>query len=101
MTPAVLQKNEREIDPLALSQADELRAQCVAARYLSTACQEALGRFPPPSPGEDERVAKKALEYVLAIEWDWRQTLQGLAEQIAQATACQRPRRKVREHAGR
>ena len=99
MTPAVLQKREPRVDPL--SAADELRAQYVAASYLSTACQEALGRFPPPAPGEDERVAQKALEYVLAIEWDWRQTLRGLAEQIARATACERPRRKGREVAHR
>jgi hypothetical protein len=99
VTPAVLQKREPRTDPLSAT--DDLRAQYVAASYLSTACQEALGRFPPPARGEDERVAQKALEHVLAIEWDWRQTLQGLAEQIARATACERPRRKVREHAGR
>ena len=95
MTPAVLQKREPRIDPLALSQADELRAQYVACSYLSTACQDALGRF--PTAGDDDRIAQKALEYVLAIEWDWRQTLQGLAEQIARAAACERPRRR-REH---
>lgn len=101
MTPAVLQKREPRVDPTALSPADELRAQYVACSYLSTACQEALGRFPAPAAGDDDRIGQKALEYVLAIEWDWRQTLQGLAEQIARASACERPRRKVREHAHR
>lgn len=101
MSPAVLQKREPRVDPLALSQADELRAQYVACSYLSTACQEALGRFPAGAGGDEDRIAQKALEYMLAVEWDWRQTLQGLAEQIARARACERPRRKVREHAGR
>jgi hypothetical protein len=100
MTPAVLQKKDHAPDPLVLSRADELRAQYVACSYLSSVCQDALGRFPAPSAGDDDRVAQKALEYVLAIEWDWRQTLQGLAEQIARASVCERPRRR-REHAGR
>ena len=93
MSPAVLQK-DRPGDPLALSQADELRAQYVAASYLSTACQEALGRFPTPAAGDEDLIAQKALEYILAIEYDWRQTLQGLAEQIARAAICDRPRRR-------
>lgn len=100
MTPAVLQKREPRVDPLALSQADELRAQYVACSYLSTACQDALGRFPAPAAGDDDRIAQRALEYMLAVEWDWRQTLQGLAEQIARTSACERPRRR-RAHAGR
>lgn len=96
MTPAVLQKREPRMDPMALSKADELRAQYVACSYISSACQDVLGRFPPPAAGDDDRVAQKALEYVLAIEWDWRQTLQGLAEQIARASACEeQPRRRL------
>jgi len=101
VTPAVMQKREPSVDPTALSPADELRAQYVACSYLSTACQEALGRFPASAAGDEDQIAQKALEYILAIEWDWRQTLQGLAEQIARASACERPRRKVREHANR
>lgn len=100
MTPAVLQKRETRRDSMALSRADEVRAQYVACSYLSTACQDALGRFPAPAAGDDDRIAQKALEYVLAIEWDWRQTLQGLADQIARAGACERARRR-REHVGR
>jgi hypothetical protein len=95
VSPAVLQKKERKADPLALSREDELRAQYVAASCLSTACQEALTRFPPPAAGDDDRVAQRALEYILAIEWDWRETLQGLSEQVARATICQ-PRRRPR-----
>ncbi len=94
MTPAVLDKREPRVDPPALSQADELRAQYVACSYLSTACQDALARFPAPAAGDADRIAQKALEYMLAVEWDWRQTLQGLAEQIALVSACERPRRR-------
>jgi hypothetical protein len=81
---------------------DELQAQYVACSYLTSACQEALRRFPAPS-GDDDLVARRALEYVLAIEWDWRQTLQQLAEQLGAATgrACPRRHRKAREIAQR
>jgi hypothetical protein len=95
VTPVVLQSDPQAEDALKLSNLDELRAQYVAASYLSTACQEALGSFPPPAPGDDDRIAQRALEYILAIEYDWRNTLQGLGEQIARAT-CERTRHNGR-----
>jgi len=50
MMPAVIAPEETA--PLrTLSPHDELRAQYVACSYLASACQDALGRFPPPSAG--------------------------------------------------
>jgi hypothetical protein len=80
-----------EVEPaqdLALDPTEELRAQYVACSYLATACQEALGRFPAPAfEAEGSAVATRALEFLLAVEWDWRQTLQELAEKVAKATS--------------
>src|SRR5580765_678537 len=78
-----------ETAPLrTLSPSDEIRAQYVACSYLASACQDALGRFPPPGAGPDDLVAQRALEYILAVEWDWRQTLQELAKRVARASSC-------------
>jgi hypothetical protein len=85
--PAVVAPEETA--PLrTLSPFDELRAQYVACSYLASACQDALGRFPPPSAAPDDIVSQRALEFVLAVEWDWRQTLQELAKRVAKATSC-------------
>jgi hypothetical protein len=85
--PAVVAPQEPA--PLrTLSPFDELQAQYVACSYLASACQDALGRFPPPTAGPDDIISQRALELMLAVEWDWRQTLQELAERIAKATSC-------------
>jgi len=84
MTPATL---EEELE-VGLDAVEELRAQYVACSYLATACQDALGRFPTPAYEADGgRIAQRALEFMLAVEWDWRQTLQELAEKLARATS--------------
>ncbi|HVP04845.1 MAG TPA: hypothetical protein VMT90_04110 [Dehalococcoidia bacterium] len=84
ISPAVAEPElEMPLDPI-----DELRAQYVACSYLATACQEALGRFPPPAhEGEGGHVAQRALEFLLAVEWDWRQTLSELADKVGKATS--------------
>lgn len=69
-----------------LPPADELRAQYVACSYLATACQDALGKV--PAAGSDDAVAQRALEFILAVEWDWRQTLQDLARKVAKASSA-------------
>ncbi len=69
-----------------LDAAEELRAQYVACSYLATACQEALSRFPTPVVNDD-RISGRALEFLLAVEWDWRQTLQELAERVGTASS--------------
>lgn len=83
ISPAIEQKPDIEMSAI-----DELRAQYVACSYLATACQEAIGKFPPPLSGTDENhVAARAFEFILAVEWDWRQTLQELAAKVARATS--------------
>jgi hypothetical protein len=78
-----------ETEPMrTLSPFDELRAQYVACSYLASACQDALGRFPLPTTGPDDIISQRALELALAVEWDWRQTLQELAERVAKTTSC-------------
>ncbi len=79
--PATELATDTALDPI-----DELRAQYVACSYLATACQEALGRFPMPVSLENDRIAGRALEFLLAVEWDWRQTLQELAERVGRAS---------------
>ncbi|MEK7247214.1 MAG: hypothetical protein AAB092_01960, partial [Chloroflexota bacterium] len=75
ISPAIEPAQEVALDPI-----DELRAQYVACSYLASACQEALGKFPPSLTGTNEdRVAQRPLEFMLAVEWDWRQTLQELS----------------------
>jgi hypothetical protein len=70
------------------SELEELRAQYVACSYLATACQDALGRFPTPTCDEEvDRIARRAFEFLLAVEWDWRVTLRELAEKVARATS--------------
>jgi hypothetical protein len=82
ISQAIKPAQEIPLDPI-----DELRAQYVACSYLATACQEALGRFPPASGADEDRVAGRALEFMLAVEWDWRQTLQELSAKVAKATS--------------
>jgi uncharacterized membrane-anchored protein len=83
ISPATRSTQEAPLDPI-----EELRAQYVACSYLATACQEALGRFPGPDFEQaDGKVAERALEFLLAVEWDWRQTLQELSAKVAKATS--------------
>jgi hypothetical protein len=83
IAPTVEIARDTKLDPM-----DELRAQYVACSYLATACQDALGRFlTPVSVAEDDPISGRALEFLLAVEWDWRQTLQELAERVGRASS--------------
>jgi hypothetical protein len=82
IAPATEIATDTTLDPI-----DELRAQYVACSYLATACQEALGRFPAPVSPANDPIAGRALEFLLAVEWDWRQTLQELSERVGRASS--------------
>jgi hypothetical protein len=76
------------ITDMALDQGDELRAQYVACSYLATACQEALAKFPELATAEaGDPVTRRALEFLLAVEWDWRLTLQELGEKVGRTSS--------------
>jgi predicted glycosyl hydrolase (DUF1957 family) len=65
---------------------DELRAQYVACSYLATACQEALAKLSATASGDDV-ISMRVLELMLAVEWDWQQTLQELAQRTGQVSS--------------